>query len=278
MKNVVGVDIGCTKMLLYAKVDGKDVEHKVPTGLNCSKEYLKGEIDRFIEGLPFELEGLGMAVPGLVDGDSRVQFSDIQTLSGITTDYFSEGKVPCRFINDVKAATLAEAVNYPERDTIAVIMAGSGIALGVYSKKHMFTGAGGFAGELGYCVMQTENGGRTLDDLAGGIGILQTAGCDIDSFLDKINQEDVQTLALLEQAGYYFGLALTNVMHLFNPDVMVIGGSTSTYKGYMDSAIKTAEKYTLQDVFSQCSVHTPKDNKRIVALGAIEYLRTGINF
>jgi len=276
VERVVGVDIGCTKMYLYAQVNGEHVEQKVSTGLDCPREQLKHDIDTFLEGLPFVPEGLGMAVPGLVEGDSRVKFSDISSLTGITTDYFGGGRFPVRFINDVKSAAVAETVNYTDKDTIAVIMAGSGIALGVYSKERMFTGAHGFAGELGYCVTATENGPKTLDSVAGGIGILMQAGCGIEEFLERISIKDPGTEKLLAEAGFHFGLALTNVIHLFNPDVIVVGGSTATYPGYMEQALETAQKHTLPDMFNHCLIAPAKDNKRIVALGAMEYMRSGM--
>ncbi|MCJ8011643.1 ROK family protein [Paenibacillus sp. KQZ6P-2] len=276
MERVVGVDIGCTKMYLYAQVNGEHVEKKVPTGLDCPREQLKHDIDAFIKSLPFVPEGIGMAVPGLVEGDYRVKYSDIGSLSGITTDYFGGGRFPVRFINDVKSAAVAETVNYKDKDTIAVIMAGSGIALGVYSKGRMITGAHGFAGELGYCMMQTDNGPKTLDSLTGGIGILRQAGCGIEEFLERIAENDPDTVKLLAQAGEHFGLALTNVIHLFNPDVIVIGGSTATYPGYMEHALETARKHTLPDMFNQCLIAPAKDKERIVSLGAIEYIRSGM--
>ncbi|MED5020570.1 ROK family protein [Paenibacillus chibensis] len=276
MDRVVGVDMGCTKMLMYAEVEGKPIEKKVPTGLDCPIERLKQEIDSFIESLPFVPAGLGMAVPGLVEGDHRVKHSDIRSLSGITTDYFGTGRFPVRFINDVKSATVAETVHYKDKDTIAVIMAGSGVALGVYSKGRMITGAHGFAGELGYCMIQTENGPQTLDSMAGGIGILNRAGCGIDEFLERISRKEPEAIQLLEQAGAHFGLALTNVIHLFNPDVIVIGGSTATYPGYMEHALETAKMHTLPDMFKPCLIAPAKDGKRIVALGAMEYLRSGM--
>lgn len=276
MDRVVGVDMGCTKMFLYAQVNGEHIEKKVPTGLDSPKERLKRDIDSFIDGLPFVPEGLGMAVPGLVEGDHRVKFSDISSLNGLSSDYFGGGRFPVRLINDVKAATVAETVNYQDKDTIAVIMAGSGIALGVYSKGSMITGAHGFAGELGYCITHTENGPKTLDSIAGGIGILMQAGCGIEEFLERIHGEEPSALKLLEQAGVHFGLALTNVIHLFNPDALVIGGSTATYPGYMEHALETAKKHTLPDMFNGCLIAPVKDPKRIVALGAMEYMRSGM--
>jgi len=276
VEKIVGVDIGCTKMYMYAEVDGEPIENKVPTGLDCPRERLKQEIDAFIERLPFEPEGVGMAVPGLVEGDHRVQLSDVRALTGMTADDFGEGRFPVRLINDVKSATVAETVHYKDKDTLAVIMAGSGTALGVYSKGRMFTGAHGFAGELGYCIIQTEEGPRRLDDFAGGIGILRQAGCGIEEFLERINRNEPAATQLIARAGEYFGMALTNVIHLFNPDVIVIGGSTATYPGYMEHALETAQKHTIPDMFNACLIAPAKDNKRIVALGAMEYMRSGM--
>lgn len=48
--------------------------------------------------------------------------------------------------------------------------------------------------------------------------------------------------ALVRQAGQYFGYALTNLLHLYNPDVIVVGGSTPTYKGYMEAAKAALEE------------------------------------
>jgi glucokinase len=273
MKNYMGVDVGCTKIYMCIKVNNVYIEKRAATGLNCSKEKIKKEINDFIKTLPFTPDGVGMALPGLVEGNRSVKFSDINSLNGVNTDFFSDGRFKVKFINDVKAATLAEVANYKDNDTIAVIMSGSGIATGVYSKGQMFNGANNFAGELGYCIINTEDGPRTVDSLSGGMGILKMAGCSIDEFLNKIESNDSDSLALLEQSGYYFGLVLTNMMHLFNPDIIVVGGSTSTYKGYMEKAVETAEKYTLPDIYNSCKILKPKDPKRIVALGAMELVK-----
>lgn len=70
----------------------------------------------------------------------------------------------------------------------------------------------------------------------------------------------------MEEAGFYFGLALVDVLHSFNPEVLVVGGSTATYKGYMETALRTAESYTYPDIWQDCRIVRPQDPKRIVAL------------
>lgn len=276
MKHYIGIDIGCTKMYFYAMLDGEYIEYKGSTGLDCPKERIKEAFEEFLTRLPYIPDGVGMAIPGLVKGDYMVEFSDMNDLNGVTTDYFSAGRFPVRFINDVKAATVCEVANHPESNTIAVIMAGSGIALGVYTNGKFITGTHGFAGELGYCVLNTESGPVKLDDVAGGIGILKLADCDAPTLLSKLETNDPIALSLIQQAGKYFGLALTNVIHLFNPDTIVVGGSTSTYKGYMENAITTASQYTLEDLYKNCAITSPQDMKRIVALGAMEYVKSSI--
>lgn len=254
MTNYVGVDIGCTKMYLCTMVDNHYAEKKVPTGLDCPKELIKAELEAFLNELPFVPDGIGIAIPGLVKDDYIVEFSDMSYLTGLTVDYFSEGRFPVRFINDVNAATVCEISNHPNSDTLAVIMAGSGVAIGVYSKGKIITGAHGFAGELGYCVIQTEDGPTVLDDVSGGIGILRLAQCDASTLLSRLEHNEASAIDLIAKAGHYFGLALTNIIHLFNPDTIVIGGGTSTYKGYLEHALSTASQYTLTDMYNACTI------------------------
>lgn len=106
LKNI-GVDIGGTKMHMLAIHNNKYIEKTVPTGINASKEYIKEELFKFINDLPFQPEGMGIALPGLVKDDNYLITSDVlPNLDGLKADYFSEGKHIVKFINDVKAATL----------------------------------------------------------------------------------------------------------------------------------------------------------------------------
>ena len=270
--NIVGVDVGCTKMHLTAKVNGAYVDRRARTGLDCKVEHIKQEIDAFTADLPYEIDGIGIAVPGLVDGDSVVKYSDVHNLNGVTVEYFTEGKVAGRLINDVRAATWAEIANYADNQTMAVIMCGTGIAVGLATNGEIHLGGSGYAGELGYCILSEIDGKpQTVDDLAGGAGILRRAGCDVGELLDRIESGQPDARQLIRNAGRYFGYTLTNIMHLYNPDIIVVGGSTSTYDGYMEEALATAEKNTLKDIFDSCQITRAKDNKRIVALGAIAF-------
>ncbi|MCI8554928.1 MAG: ROK family protein [Clostridiales bacterium] len=273
-KHYVGVDIGGTKMLMLYPTENGYIEKKVPTGRDCPPQQLKAELDAFLAELPFAPDGVGMAIPGLVDDGHTVRISNVvPLLAGVTGEYFGAGRFPVRFLNDVKAAVLAEAAHYPADAVVAVIMAGTGIALGISDKGELSAGSHGFAGELGFSVTDTPEGVQTFDQLAGGGPLLQQAGCTPQELHERLARGDRAAVALIERAGMYFGLAMTNIMHLFDPDVLVVGGSTSTYPGYMEKALETADAHTLPDIRRGCTVARPRDMKRIAALGAWELIR-----
>lgn len=273
MKQVVGIDIGGTKMLMCAPYDGGYIEKKVLTGRDCPPERLLAEWEDFLAELPFQPDGVGVAVPGLVDGDTIQLSAVLPLLAGVTASDFGKERFPVVFLNDVKAAALAEAARYAPEKTVAVIMSGTGIALGICQNRVPFEGGCGFAGELGYSVTDTPDGIQPFCRLAGGAAILEKAGCPPEELWERLQRGEEKASALIRQAGRYFGVAVTNVIHLFNPDILVVGGSTATYPGYWEAAREMVEMYTLPDFRASCTIAKPHDEKRIVALGAMECIR-----
>ncbi|MGZ9585764.1 ROK family protein [Paenibacillus marinisediminis] len=276
MNRYVGVDIGGTKMYMMAEAPDGIIEHRAPTGAGCTRAQMKQALDDFIAQLPYTPDGIGMGIPGLVDGSDKVEMTDLlTTLNGVTADYFATD-CPVAFINDVKAAAIAGAADHAESHTVAVIMAGTGIAVGVVEKGELLLGSRGWSGEMGYMMLATDSANgkaERIDNLAGGYAILQQAGTDVTTFLQQLEDGDEHAASIIRRAGFYFGLSLTNVLHLYNPDVIVVGGSASTYKGYMEAALETLRAHALPELLACCTITQPKDLKRIVALGAREWVR-----
>lgn len=270
MDKIIGIDSGCTKMLMTAKWDGKYIDKVVPTGMNVTPQYLKAEVDKFIASLPFVPTGIGMAVSGLVE-ENILKITHLKNLNGMKADYFSTDNYKVYFINDVKAAMVCEEEYYDPNTALALIMAGSGFALSVRTQGVNVLGQNGWAGEIGSNPYPINGKIEALDDISGGYGILDKAGCKIDELLLALERNEQFAVGVIEQAGFYFGLALTDVIHTFNPEYIVVGGSCTKFKGYMDKAIATAKEYTLEGMFNNCQIVEPRDMKRIVALGAIKY-------
>lgn len=268
----VGVDIGGTKMHMLAVFNDEYIEKTVPTGTGATKAYIKEEIDMFIADLPFEVEGLGIALPGLVKGDDYLISSDVlPSLDDLYSNYFTDGKYIVKFINDVNAATLTEAANNKKADTVAVLMVGTGIALGVYSEGKLFTGANGFAGEVGYAYIPHKDKLERFDNLSSGRLILKKANVSPEELTNKINEGCKQSIKIVKEAGYYFGLLIGLVIQFYNPEVIVVGGSTIKYPYYLDEALKVVPNATLKDSYNAATIKQTEDMKNIVAKWALLY-------
>ena len=268
IKKWIGVDQGCTKLLMTAEWDGGYIDKKVPTGMDVKKEYVLDEVRKFIDDLPFKPEGIGCAIAGLVEND-EVVLSDTHGMERLKgSDFFG---LPCHLINDVKAATVEESSYISENDTIALVMAGSGFAMGYVEKGNILLGSHGWAGELGSLVYPLDGTLQKLDDISGGIGILNRAGCTAEELLKRIEEGDPEALRIIKQGGTYFGMALQGIVHNFNPKRIVIGGSTSTYPGYMEAAEEILKEHAIPLMLRDVEITRPHDLKRVVALGARRY-------
>ena len=274
MEHFVGVDIGGTKMAFCARGRDGYLEKQIPTGNTFLAAQVKQELDLFLQSLPFSVDGVGVAIPGLVSQDREVIRCDaIPGIIGMSAEFLSQGKFPVHFLNDLRCAALAEAANYPKDYLIAVALAGSGTALGIVDAGHLLTGRG-FAGELGYTCMATKDDSVFLvDDMSGGNALLRRTGVSLNTFLSRIRENDPEALEEVRRAGFYFGLALANVIGIFNPHVLVVGGGMTSYPGYFEAALASCKQHALAQSLEGCLITRPKDEKRIVVLGAMEFIR-----
>lgn len=270
MHNYIGVDIGGTKMYLLAQCeDGSRFDKQVPTGKNATPRYIRDEIEKFACSLGCKPDAIGIAAPGLVENDTIVISDVLPNLSNVRgSDLVPDTK--CYVINDVRSATVFETSGLQASDTALVVMAGTGIACGLFSEQRIVTGCQGFAGELGSCKMISREGEiQTLDELASGAAIIAKAGIPIPEILQKLENNDPGLSKIIEISSFYMGLAISNLISIFNPNHVVFGGSTITYKGYFENVKNTIVNCTMPELLSHCDIRITNHLKNIVALGAI---------
>lgn len=184
--------------------------------------------------------------------------------------------VPAWIENDATAGALAEHRLGGGRGTQHMIMvaAGTGVGGGLVLDGRLYRGASGGGGEIGH--MQLNPAGRQcgcgrfgcLEALASGRTLNQDAQRiveeDPEGILARIageegeepdarlldlaaEQGDKASIEALRTAGSYLGAGLTNLINLFNPEVIVIGGSLRKSETYFGAALQRAKP----DAFSQ---------------------------
>ncbi|HRK75407.1 MAG TPA: ROK family protein [Rhodothermales bacterium] len=263
----LGIDIGGTKMIFWDRLHPDGI--RFPTGPDFNAQKLRTRINDYLKTCSEKPESIGIAFPGLVRNASEVVIcGDVPGLNGLKADDLYLPQIPVRFINDVNAATLFAKTQY-RSNSLAMVMVGTGIGMGITVRDNLLMGVKGWAGELGSIVFPTTDGRpKTLDELAGGKALLEQIGLPADSLHNRLAQEEAETMALVHDAGVALGMGLSMVLHLFNPDVLVLGGGTLSFRGYTSAAIATLRKFTLPPILNSCSIHTPKGAADWAAKGA----------
>ncbi|HLF79217.1 MAG TPA: ROK family protein [Dehalococcoidia bacterium] len=180
--------------------------------------------------------------------------------------------LPCWIENDANAAALAEhrlGAGRGSRHMILVTL-GTGIGGGLILDGRLYHGASGAAGEIGH--MQLVPGGPScgcgrsgcLEALASGIALAREATAlavaePVGLVASLARQENVEpdarildqaadagdlaADAIIRQAGRYLGAGLTNLVDVFNPEVIVIGGSLRKLgQRYLGTAYEVVER------------------------------------
>lgn len=158
--------------------------------------------------------------------------------------------------SDRNAFVVGEAWKGMARDRRDVIFlaAGTGIGAGILADGRLLRGHGELAGSLGWMAVRDQylppyRKTGCLESHAAGPGIGLAAR---RLFRRDISGPEVARLAtegdrraqqILEQAGYYLGLALANLVSTLNPEMIVVGGGVMEAG---DLVLRTARKTMMQ--------------------------------
>ena len=208
-----------------------------------------------------EVGGVGIGVPGVLDIDRGVVLF-LPNLHGTWPDVPLGETIerltglPAHIINDVRSITYGEWRYGAGRgfSTVACFAIGTGIGGGLVINERLHLGFGGTAGELGHQIIDF-NGPKCgcgnygcLEVYASGPAIaamgmkavaqgLTTRIADlVEGDLNRITPKvisqaaelgDEIALDIYEQAGYYLGVAMVNVMVSVSPQRIILSGGVA---------------------------------------------------
>ncbi|MBI3216367.1 MAG: ROK family transcriptional regulator [Mycobacterium sp.] len=208
------------------------------------------------------IRGIGLAVPGPVDFDSATVISPpIMTgWDGYPIRTWFAQRYPCPVLvdNDANAMALGEhALGFPERDSLVMVKAATGIGAGIIAHGTIYRGADGAAGDIGHIpigppddnaqsappVCRCGNTG-CIEAYAGGWALirdLRADGRDVSTITDivrLIEAGDPLAVQLVRRAGRFIGAALSDVVSLLNPSTVVIGGELAAGANMLVAGIR----------------------------------------
>lgn len=241
----LGLDLGGTniKVAVIAQDDGELEIHSTDSVDTEAAEGPEGVTDNLIEvGRAalgeHDIVTVGLGVPGLFD---RVT-GEVQLFPNLPGDWrgfplrerVGEALgMPVWMINDARAFTLAEGVLGSGRghDTVACVTLGTGVGGGLMIDGRLHLGAFGVAGELGHQTVLPDGplcgcGNRgCVEALVRADVLASNAGKpNASAVFEGAREGDNRCLAAVSQMAEFLGIGLANVITLFGPDRIVVGG------------------------------------------------------
>lgn len=199
---------------------------------------------------------VGLGVPGLFDRDTG-EVHLFPNLPGDWSGFPLRSRVgdalgmPVWMINGARAFTLAEGMLGSGRghSTVACVTLGTGVGGGLMIDGRLHLGAFGVAGELGHQTVLPDGplcgcGNRgcvealvRADVLASNAGKPSAA-----AVFEGAREGDNRCLAAVSQMAEFLGIGLANVITLFGPDRIVVGGGIAEAGDLVLGPIENAVK------------------------------------
>lgn len=236
--------------------------------------------------------GVGITAPGLIDQATGTVIKSVRLdwyhvpLKSILQRHF---EVPVFVGKDTTTAILGEQWYGAARhaNNLIYVWVGTGIAVGILLDGRVYAGATGMAGEFGHTSIEW-NGARckcgnegcleglasleaiatkaasralseedavTREKLASETRARVDARVDPFAVLDAACTGDTRACEIVREAGRYLGVGIANLINLFNPERIVIGGQIRPKdKEFIDTAIEVAKSRVLPEPGSSVTI------------------------
>lgn len=268
-----GIDLGGTKIegvILKSENDPEVIlRRRIPTEQSRGYEHIIAQIGRLVQLMADESgmqpERIGIGTPGTVDPILGThKNSNTTCLNGqpFYNDLQKALNLSLTMANDANCFALAEArlgvvkAEMPEAQVVFGVIMGTGVGGGLVVNGHLLTGRQGIAGEWGHNFLD-ESGGLSYTGRSGVVETIlsgpalqryYTSLCQEERTLQEIYQryqtgEDEAAKKTIERLTHYFGLGISVVINIVDPDAIVIGGGVGNIDEIYTQGVESARKF-----------------------------------
>lgn len=249
------VDIGGTKMAVGVVDDDGKVLSRMETASEADRSYeagleaVVGMLRKTVQDTGQKIDGIGIGSTGPVNPETG-EFGDVDFLpqwrgKNPVRDLAGIFKVRAALENDADAGALGEAGwgAGKNRSRLVYVTIGTGIGGGIILNGQLYRGVEGAHPEVGHHVIDPSGPPCTCgfrgcwEALATGpamaawfreersLGSGSQESLSARRICELAQQGDALACRAVAREAYYLGLGLANLINLFTPDAIVLGGS-----------------------------------------------------
>jgi len=298
---LIGVDIGETRVRVELFNMAMTERAKAEYPLNPAEHEVDDAVRAVLAGLnsvltdggvdPAAVLGVGIGVPGIVEqGPEVLVHAQTYRWDAVPLERLLRAHtgLPLRFENGAKTMGQAEMWLGAGRGArnAAMVLIGSGVGASLLSGGSTYQGATSSAVEWGHTTIVV--GGRRcrcgasgcLEAYVGAEAILDRCGSpavvsadDEESALAALiagADSSPTTDAVLAETAEYLGVGIGNLINLFNPDRVVMGGWAGLLLGarLLPAVRESARRHSLRHPFAAASIELGQLGPEAVAFGA----------
>ena len=280
-KQIIAVDLGGTQIraarydLELNQLQRENTLTQAASGVHATIDRMKAYISKVLPAGAEDVLGIGISSPGPLNPFSGVIVAppnlpgwlDVPLRDIIAEEF----KLPVYIGNDANVAALAEASTGAAqgRRHVTYITVSTGIGAGIICDGKMLLGREGLAAEFGHIPIIVDN--RTVSSVeleAAGPAIARRAKRAIEagasSLVSDLAQGDLSgidakivgmaaakgdqlAIEVIAYAGRIIGLGIVSILHLFNPEVIVVGGGVTKTGDLLFAPMRKAVSENVMD-------------------------------
>ena len=245
----IGIDIGGSHVAMGLVDDDnqivlrKDIHYTPGTFV---PEVFFEVINSFIEEHEEEVESVGIGIPGFAT-DTFINYTCNLALKDFEVTDYIKTKRPIYISNDANCAAIAEyeVTDRKMFSNYILVTIGTGIGAGIILNGALYTGSTGIAGEVGHMVIEKDGilckcGRRgCFEKYASVSALLKNTNLDSLEEIFYLSEKNEIIQKILDNYIENLSEGLANIINMYDPEMVVLGGGLSEYGDKILYKLKT---------------------------------------
>jgi fructokinase len=276
-QNLWGIDMGGTKIegVILRSKSQPDVLFRNRLSTEADKGYdhilsqVKKLVDSMVEHAGYKAERIGFGTPGVLDPkigimkncntvcmNGKPMKKDLEGLLGVSIEMANDAD--CFALAETRHGVVKE--HFPDARVVFGVIMGTGVGGGLVVDGRAIVGLQGIAGEWGHNFLD-ESGGKCYCGKSGCVEqVISGPALEAYYFRETGNRKPLKDIVALAESKVdptaqktmirlieFFGKAISVLINIIDPDVIVIGGGVGNIDMLYDRGIDSVKKYVFNN-------------------------------